>query len=81
MSSPLPIPDMHTDWRGFGQAIVEWLSNRKPDAPVMPALREAQLKGIRPNRYAIVFCTDIANPEPVYFNGTDWIRFSDRTAI
>jgi hypothetical protein len=72
---------MHVDWRDFGRALVQYLSVPKFEPPVMPFLTQAKLKGIRVNKGAAVVCTDIANPEPVWFDGTNWIRFSDRTAI
>lgn len=81
MASPIPSPDMAVDWREFGRWLVQWLSNKPVDPPLLPFRTQAQLRGTRVNKGAMVYCTDITNPEPVWFNGTDWIRFSDRTAI
>lgn len=81
MAGPLPNPDMHVNWLDFARSLMQWLSQRQSEPPIMPSRTQAQLKGIRTNRGAVVICTDLTTPEPVWFDGTQWLRFSDGTPI
>ena len=76
----LPSPDMHVNWQEWARALIQALSFQNEPERLLPYSQAALPQAARA-KYMMVYCTDIATPQPVYSDGTDWRRVTDGTVI
>ena len=71
-----PSPEMYPDWRGWAQAMLQKLSIAPDPVRLIPFIK-AELPDARRAKYMQVYCTDLATPQPVYSDGTNWRKVTD----
>ena len=71
---------MHVEWRQWASALVQRLSLKREPERLVP-FTQANLPAPIRAKYMLVYCTDIALPQPVYSDGINWRRVTDGTVV
>lgn len=76
----LPSPEMHPEWRDWARALLQVLAFKKDEGRLQP-YTQAALPQAQRAKYMMVYCTDLATPQPVYSDGVNWRRVTDGTTV
>lgn len=75
-----PSPEMHPEWRSWANALLQVLTFKKDENRLTP-FKQADLPQPQRAKFILVYCTDLAVPQPVYSDGTNWRRVTDGTVV
>lgn len=75
-----PSPEMHVEWRQWASALIQRLSLKREPERLVP-FKQADLPAPFRSKYMLVYCTDLATPQPVFSDGTNWRRVTDGTTV